>query len=264
VTITVVPVEIQGACRLVVVDDQLTFAEALASRLAAEPGLQVVAALGSVETLWDLLGRGGVDLVLFGLEHDPERGGGKATDALRQLSRRFPSVRVVVMAAHTDAWTVAEAIEAGISGWVPKDLGIDKLLETVHGVRHEETWIPADILTGALRVLTENRRHAGAKRTVLNRLTPRERDVLQCLVDGLNRQEIAQHLFLSPNTVRTHVQHLLRKLGVHSSLTAAAIARELGMERRVTVRAAALNGSADDYNGVARLRPALGGAPSGA
>jgi DNA-binding NarL/FixJ family response regulator len=245
------------------VDDQLTFAEALASRLEAEQGFEVVAALGSVEPLWELLARGGVDIVLLGLDHDPERNGAKGADTLRQLGRRHSSVRVVVMAAHTDAWTVAEAIEAGVSGWVPKDLGIDKLLETVHGVRHEETWIPADILTGALRVLTESRRNAGAKRSVLNRLTPRERDVLQCLVDGLNRQEIAAHLFLSPNTVRTHVQHLLRKLGVHSSLTAAAIARELGMERRVTARPIAMNG-ADDYNGVARLQPALGGATGGA
>lgn len=252
-------------CRLVVVDDQLTFAEALASRLDAEPDLHVVAALGSIDGLWDLLGRGEVDLVLLGHAPDQEQNGGlKGSAAFRQIIRRYPSVRVAVMAAHTDAWTVAEAIEAGVSGWVPKDLGIDKLLETVHGVWHEETWIPADILTGALRVLTESRRDAGAKRSVLNRLTPRERDVLQCLVDGLNRQEIAEHLFLSPNTVRTHVQHLLRKLGVHSSLTAAAIARELGMERRASVRPTPLPLPVDDYNGVTRLRPALGGVHGGA
>jgi DNA-binding CsgD family transcriptional regulator len=113
-------------------------------------------------------------------------------------------------------------------------------------------------------VLTETRRDAGAKRTVLNRLTPREQDVLQCLVDGLNRQEIAQHLFLSPNTVRTHVQHLLRKLGVHSSLTAAAIARELGMERRARARAASVAIHTGEHNGVPVLRPALGGAQGGA
>jgi DNA-binding NarL/FixJ family response regulator len=259
----VLRVDGQREYRVVVVDDQLTFAEALASRLDVEPDLEVVAALGSVEALWDFLAHRQVDLVLLGLDHDPSGTNSKGPDALRQLGRRHPSVRVVVMASHTDAWTVAEAIEAGVSGWVPKDLGIDKLLDTVTGVRHEETWIPADVLTGALRVLTENRRHAGARRTVLHRLTPRERDVLQCLVDGLNRHEIADHLFLSPNTVRTHVQHLLRKLGVHSSLTAAAIARELGMERSGT-RSAARTGGSDDYVPLPGMRQALGGVTSGA
>jgi DNA-binding NarL/FixJ family response regulator len=254
----------QGEYRLVVVDSQLTFAEALASRLAAEPDLRVVGALSSLDPVWDQLARGDVDLVLLGFEPDAGQGPGMGPATVGELNRRHPAVRVVVMAAHTDAWTVAESIEAGVAGWVPKDLGIEKLLETVRGVRHEETWIPADILTGALRVLTETRRDAGAKRTVLNRLTPREQDVLQCLVDGLNRQEIAQHLFLSPNTVRTHVQHLLRKLGVHSSLTAAAIARELGMERRARARAASVAIHTGEHNGVPVLRPALGGAQGGA
>lgn len=218
-----------SALRTVVVDDQLTFAEALAARLALEPDLCPVAAVGSAAELWTVLGHEAVDIVLIGLDGQSAN---TAVDVVHQLATGHPGVRAVVMAATSDPLQVAEAIEAGACGWIPKDARLHRLLEAVRGVGRGETWIPAGILTGALRVLTDAHRGGGAHRSVLGRLTPRERDVLQCLVDGLNRDETARQLRLSPNTVRTHMQHLLRKLGVHSSLTAAAVARELGMERR--------------------------------
>ena len=217
--------------RVVVVDEQLTFAEAIAARLDAERDLHVLGALGSVEQLLAWRGPVPVDLVLFGLPDDASQGAGVAMSAIRSLARRDPAVRVVVLAGRTDPALVAEAIEAGISGWVPKDVGIDRLLSTVRGVRQDETWIPAHVLTRVFSVLLQGNRRESDRVSVLNQLTPRETDVLQCIVDGLSRQQIADLLFLSPNTVRTHVQHVLRKLGVHSTLTAAAVARSLGIQR---------------------------------
>lgn len=217
--------------RMVVVDDQLTFAEVLAARLAHEPDLRPVAAVGSAAELWTVLGHEAVDIVLIGLDGtDPSAD--SVVDVVHQLATGHPGVRAVVLAATSDPLRVAEAIEAGACAWIPKDARLDRLLEAVRGVGRGETWIPAGLLTGALRILTDLQRGGGAHRSLLGRLTPRERDVLQCLVDGLNRDETARRLRLSPNTVRTHMQHLLRKLGVHSSLTAAAVARQLGMERR--------------------------------
>jgi DNA-binding NarL/FixJ family response regulator len=218
--------------RVIVVDEQLTFAEAIAARLDVEDDLHVVAALDAVEHLWPLLETGSVDVVLLGLADDAGRDDGRGMAAIRRLAGRDPRIRVVVMASRTESLIVAEAIEARISGWVPKDLGIDRLLETVRGVRQDETWIPAHVLTGVLNVLVQGNHRSTQQASVLNRLTPREMDVLQCIVDGLGRQEMADRLRLSPNTVRTHVQHVLRKLGVHSTLTAAAVARTLGLERR--------------------------------
>jgi DNA-binding NarL/FixJ family response regulator len=217
--------------RVLVVDEQLTFAEAIAARLDAEPDLHVVGVLGTAEQLLAWHGPVPVDLVLFGVPDDAGHGASAAMSAIRSLARRNPAVRVVVLAGRTDPALVAEAIEAGISGWVPKDVGIDRLLSTVRGVRQDETWIPAHVLTRVLNVLVEGNRRESDRVSVLNQLTPRESDVLQCIVDGLSRQQIADRLFLSPNTVRTHVQHVLRKLGVHSTLTAAAVARNLGIQR---------------------------------
>ena len=217
--------------RVVVVDEQLTFAEAIAARLDVEDDLHVVAALNTVDHLWALLEAGSVDVVLLGLAENAGRDDGRGMAAIRRLTGRDPRIRVVVMAARTESLLVVEAIEARISGWVPKDLGVDRLLATVRGVRQDETWIPAHVLTGVLDVMVEGNRRSTQQASVLSRLTPREMDVLQCIVDGLGRQQMAERLRLSPNTVRTHVQHVLRKLGVHSTLTAAAVARTLGLER---------------------------------
>lgn len=216
---------------IAVVDEQLTLGEAIAARLDAEDDLQIVGVLSSVEPLWTLLDSVPVDLVLLGLPDEIRQEGDSALGAIRRLAERDPKVRLVVMAPRADPSLVAAAIEAGVSGWVPKDLGMDRLLETVRGVRKDETWIPAHVLTGVLNVLVEGNRGGADRASLLSRLTPREMDVLQCIVDGLSRNEIAERLYLSPNTVRTHVQHLLRKLGVHSTLTAAAVARDLGLGR---------------------------------
>ncbi|MGZ4626969.1 MAG: LuxR C-terminal-related transcriptional regulator [Kineosporiaceae bacterium] len=214
--------------RLVVVDDHLTFAEALGSRLHAEPDLHVVATVGSPEQMWAVLGRERVDVVLLDL--DDERPDGTAV--LHELRQRCPDCRVVVIAARSDPGSIIEAVRDGVAGWVPKEQGIGQLLDTVRGVGRDETWIPAPLLTGVLQALTAAQQDTVENASLLARLTPREREVLQCMVDGMSRAEVAGQLHLSRNTVRTHVQHLLHKLGVHSSLTAVAVARNAGLVSR--------------------------------
>jgi DNA-binding NarL/FixJ family response regulator len=215
-----------AAVRLVVVDEQRTLAEALAARLDVEDDLAVEAAVCSVEALSVVLAAGRVDVLLLGTRDDSTVGGTPCPVVLHELARRSPGLRVVVMAACSDAAVVAQALHSGMAGWVPKEAGIGLLLDTVRGVSRDETWIPANLLTQVLEALgsREDRDNPLAR---LASLTPRERDVLRGIVDGLSRSDIAARLSLSPNTVRTHVQHVLRKLDVHSALTAAAVARGL-------------------------------------
>ena len=214
-----------------VVDGQLALAETLASRLATEDDLYVLGAFGSLDQVGPRLVHG-VDLVLLGLDDAADVDSPDGVAGIRQLVAQAPDIRVVVLGGDNDPWLAAEAIEAGVVGWVPKHAGINQLLDTVRGVARDETWIPARLLTGVLHVMADERCAIGDEATVLGRLTARERDVLQSLVDGMSRHQIAEQLRLSPNTVRTHVQHVLSKLGVHSSLTAAAVARDLGLQRR--------------------------------
>ncbi|MGH8967660.1 MAG: response regulator transcription factor, partial [Actinomycetes bacterium] len=90
-------------------------------------------------------------------------------------------------------------------------------------------WIPPEVLGEVLRRVVAGDAEPEAGRRMLAVLTPREREVLQCMVDGLGRAEIAGRLGLSANTVRTHTQNLLAKLDTHSALEAITLAMRCGM-----------------------------------
>ncbi|MEV1045292.1 response regulator transcription factor [Streptomyces sp. NPDC049916] len=140
-----------------------------------------------------------------------------------------PALRSVVLAEQDDPRCAARALQAGASGWVAKDCSLQRLLAVIRGVLRDETHLPPALLTGVLRELTAARRHRTESERLVESLTPREREVLRCMVAGLGRKAVAERLFLSPHTVRTHMQNVLGKLGVHSTLAAVALARRAGV-----------------------------------
>ncbi|MEU8436396.1 response regulator transcription factor [Streptomyces sp. NPDC029216] len=140
-----------------------------------------------------------------------------------------PGVRSVVLAERDDPRRAALALQAGASGWVAKDCSLSRLLAVIRGVLREETHLTPALLTGVLRELTAARKHRTDSERLVESLTPREHEVLRCMVAGLGRKDVAARLFLSPHTVRTHMQNVLGKLGVHSTLAAVALARRAGV-----------------------------------
>jgi len=90
-----------------------------------------------------------------------------------------------------------------------------------------ETWLPRAEMGAVLRLLLEEREQQRESDRLLAALTPREREILACLADGAGRRDVAERLHLSANTVRTHLQNLMAKLGVHSTLEAVAVTRAL-------------------------------------
>ncbi|MDI3421991.1 LuxR C-terminal-related transcriptional regulator [Streptomyces luteolus] len=160
----------------------------------------------------------------------PESGG--LTDGISLVAAvrsAHPAVRTVVLAEKDDPRRAAHALQAGASGWVAKDCSLSRLLSVVRGVLRDETHLPPALLTGVLRELTAARKHRTESERLVESLTPREREVLRCMVAGLGRKAVAERLFLSPHTVRTHMQNVLGKLGVHSTLAAVALARRAGV-----------------------------------
>lgn len=148
---------------------------------------------------------------------------------VERVRAAYPGTRTVVLAERDDPVRAARAIQAGASGWVAKDCSLSRLLAVVRGVLRDETHLPPALLTGVLRELTAARRHRTESERLVESLTPREQEVLRCMVAGLGRKAVAERLFLSPHTVRTHMQNVLGKLGVHSTLAAVALARRAGV-----------------------------------
>ncbi|CAM5736798.1 transcriptional regulator [Streptomyces badius] len=186
----------------------------------------------------------GYDVLLVDAELGAQTGGGElpAVPAPRQgeaaavdgialvagVRAARPGVRSVVLAEKDDPRAAARALQAGASGWVAKDCSLQRLLSVIRGVPRDETHLPPALLTGVLRQLTAAKHRSESERLVES-LTPREHEVLRCMVAGLGRKAVAERLFLSPHTVRTHMQNVLGKLGVHSTLAAVALARRAGV-----------------------------------
>lgn len=146
-----------------------------------------------------------------------------------RLRQEHPQLRTVVLAERDDPRHAAAALQAGAGGWVAKDCSLSRLLQVVRGVLKDETHLSPALLTGVLRELTASRQHRTESERLVESLTPREREVLRCMVAGLGRKAVAERLYLSPHTVRTHMQNVLGKLGVHSTLAAVALARRAGV-----------------------------------
>ncbi|HWU07169.1 MAG TPA: response regulator transcription factor [Streptomyces sp.] len=240
--------------RVLVVDDHRIFAESLAAALAAEPDVDVSAA-GSGPAALRCLERATAegrryDVMLVDAELGVFTAGGARTVPVPRAAPEAtgggsgpvdgislvagvrasqPHIRTVVLAERDDPRRAATALQAGASGWVAKDCSLQRLLTVIRGVLRDETHLPAALLTGVLRELTEVRKHRTESEQLVESLTPREREVLRCMVAGLGRKAVAERLFLSPHTVRTHMQNVLGKLGVHSTLAAVALARKAGV-----------------------------------
>jgi DNA-binding NarL/FixJ family response regulator len=203
------------------IDRERTFANALAARLEAEDDIDVVLAVHRQAPAPSLIVGRHADVVLL----DADLPGDAAVRLCEELSARADAPRVVMLSRGSEPSRIADAVRAGAAGWVRKGESLAYLLQVIRGVAAGETWLsPAE--TGAvLRLLLQEEKQQRDSDRLLASLTPREREVLACLAEGAGRQDVAERLHLSANTVRTHLQNLMAKLGVHSTLEAVAVVR---------------------------------------
>ncbi|MDH6108513.1 DNA-binding NarL/FixJ family response regulator [Kitasatospora sp. MAP12-15] len=227
-----------GEIRVVVADRRRSVAEVLAL------GLRQVGMVGSAVTGMKAACRVAAelhadvvvaDIGLLGRADSP------------QVQSPWPSrlsVPLIVLSdgSRTDDLACA-AVRAGVRGWVPKDSSVQHLLAVIRGVQRGETWIPPQLLTRVLAELVTLRDGLEEDTGRLATLTTREREVLGCLSAGMSRAEIGRRLFLSTNTVRTHIQNLMIKLDVHSSVAAVALAHRVALPNALPPVDAAPNGS---------------------
>jgi len=207
-----------------VIDGQRTFAEAVASRIAAEPGLDLVAVAESTTAARRLLHGRHVDVVLL----DSELTGSLDFAAeLASIDAAAPPIRVIMLGPVSGVTRAVEALRSGIAGWIPKEESVEQLLRIISGAMRDELWLPPTVLASVLRLLLRNHdeRNTAGKHP-LGTLTPREREVLAYLAEGNGRRETAERMHLSTHTVRSHLQNLMGKLGVHTTLEAVAVARQ--------------------------------------
>ena len=194
-------------------------------RLDAECDLDVVATVSQPEETMRVIRAQSVDVAVLAVDGVD---GGFVDMGERLLAVR-PELKLIGVTSGDDTAALVRAVRNGFRAWVPKDVGICVLLDVLSAVCRGETWIPPVLLTRLLeRLLREQEEQRAAERPLAS-LTLREHEVLRAMTGGATRQEIAHQLSISSNTVRTHTQSILGKLGVHSSLAAVTLARRAGV-----------------------------------
>jgi DNA-binding NarL/FixJ family response regulator len=196
--------------RVLVVDDHPLTRDALAG-LLAQHGFDVVATAGSGEEAIELAGQLQPQLVLLDLTM-PGLGGLAALPRVREAA---PEAEVVVLTAAEDEGSLLRAIQSGAAGYLLKSEPPEKIVEFLRGVARGEAALSGAV---ARRLLTQVRETSRSEvpESVAQALSARELEVLLLLDRHLSTEEIAQRLFISEHTVRSHVKNLMSKLGVSS------------------------------------------------
>ncbi len=193
--------------------------ETLESMLRTLPGIEVVVANPSFQWTRDAVARGDVDVVLIGLDGDTFD-----HQHVRLLHDLRSDVGVVILGESRDPELVAGVVRAGARGWLRPTASVQLLVRTLEGVTRGQSWLPPDLTTVLLDELLGGERARDISQEAIAKLSAREVEILDCLARGMTRPEIGETFQLSPHTVRTHVNNVLRKLGVHSTLAAVSLA----------------------------------------
>jgi DNA-binding NarL/FixJ family response regulator len=202
---------------VLVVNQQRTFGDAIAEWLEGKPDVTVAAAPTSAQAARRLLVGRRIDVIVI----DGELPDGAAMSLCAELSGSASSPMVVVLSDSASPERIAAALRAGAVAWVLKDEPMEHLFRVVRGAASGEAWIPPALLRRVIRVFLDD--EADTKNDPLSALTHREREVLSLIAHGYERKLVAEQLHVSVNTVRTHMQSLMAKLGVHSAVEAVAL-----------------------------------------
>lgn len=203
--------------RILVVDDHVVVAQALALAISSVPDLEVVGVAGDLGAARQAIVEHRPRVVL--LDHRLPDGDGAGAAA--ELAGLGEQVSVVLLTAEDDLDVFQAALDAGCDGYLRKTASLDEIAAGVRAVVAGGSAFETELLLAASRRARREAPH--------ERLTEREREVLALVADGTSTKAIAEELHLSLHTVRNHVRHTMEKLGAHSRLEAVAIARSQGI-----------------------------------
>ena len=195
--------------RVVLADDQALVRAGFRALLDAQDGIKVVGEASDGEEAVRLAVRDHPDVVLM----DIRMPGVDGLEATRQLSEKLPDSKVLIFTAYSERSLLGRGFESGAKGYVLKEAPHGTLVRAIEKVASGEGYVDPALMPQFL-----------AGRDQSEMLTPREREILQLLADGLSNGEVAQKLFISQETVKSHVRHILTKLEADTRTHAVAIA----------------------------------------
>jgi DNA-binding NarL/FixJ family response regulator len=209
--------------RVLVVDDHALFRRGLEMVLAEEPDIELVGEASDGAEAVEKAGEALPDVVLMDIRM-PKSSGIEACRAMKEVS---PSAKIVMLTISDEEEDLFEAIRAGASGYLLKDIPYDEVADVVRAVHGGQSLINPSMAAKLLTEFAALAKHDGEEppqQVPPPKLTDREMEVLRLVARGMNNRDIAKELFISENTVKNHVRNILEKLQIHSRMEAVMIA----------------------------------------
>ncbi|WP_406164671.1 response regulator [Streptomyces sp. NBC_00996] len=213
----------QNPIRVFLLDDHEVVRRGLADLLDAEPDISVVGDAGTVD---HALARGPAlrpDVAVL----DVRLPDGDGISVCRELRSQMPELSCLMLTSFDDEEALLDAIMAGASGYVLKQIRGSDLVSAVRTVASGQSMLDPATTARLMRSLRADPAESPAVPSELASLSPRERDILALIGDGLTNREIGKKLYLSEKTVKNHISRLLAKLGVQRRVQAAVLASHL-------------------------------------
>lgn len=208
--------------KVALVDDHAIMREGVRMVLDAQLGITVVGEAEDGRSALELVERLRPDVVVMDIAM-PNLNGAEAT---REITRRYPATKIVILTMHEDERYLARIVKAGAIGCVLKRSAATELVTAVKAAAYGESYFSPTMVT---MMLGGYRMHLAEARDDSDVLTEREREILQMVAEGKTSQEIGDRLFISAKTVHTHRIHILQKLGAHDRTDLVKHAVRLGM-----------------------------------
>ena len=200
-----------------VIEDNRIVREGISALLNEMPDLRVVASGSSADP--ELLRKVNPNVILLDL-------GLRNGDSLRlaeQVKTDFPEAKVIVMDLLPVHEEIVEYVNAGVSGFIMKDATLEDLVETIRSVAGGVRVLPPEMTSALFSQIARNAAATGRPITLeAVRMTPREREVINLIGEGLSNKDIAKRLHIATHTVKSHVRNIMEKLTLHTRLQIAA------------------------------------------
>jgi len=210
--------------RVIICDDQAIVRDGLAMLLKLEPDIDIVGSAEDGAEAVEMVADKKPDLILMDLKMPIMNG----VEATRQIVTKYPGVKVLVLTTYADDEWVFDAIQAGASGYLLKDMPREELIKAVRGTVAGKTYVDPSVAGKVLEHVSS--RQTQPATLITSKLTEREVEVLRLIAKGSSNADIADRLSLSDGTVRNHVSAILSKLGVSDRTQAAVIAIQHGLK----------------------------------